>query len=469
MRKSDFEMKNLSTFHLRLFILIFNISIGLLFISFYGKGLISYISAGLILFYILRKKSVQFVEMGIFCYSLISLVGLLFAQIGVETYGNTFGPYYDDSLYYHNSLYISQFSFSGIPPTLFEIIMGIPVYIFETLFAYQLKHIDLLPINWLVSSFNVVLANKIAQNYFNINKYYFVFFFSLLLNFNFIDASSHFYRDPVLILFLLLAFKYALNNKFKLAILFACFVFLIRAANGLLIFYFILCACLIEKYHFKLKAIVSCTLVISLVLLILGNRISSGMIFRGGFEKQDVENTVKLAEQLDKRLDDFESKEGSLSFRYGNVYQKIMYPFIYVFSPFKLQELHKDINVIQADSNNIFGQSMGTYKIFNLEFFLIIGHILFIAYYFPRILYGLYFGFKNKATQKTKAIMYFTVLSVILVSFISMQARHRLCFLVFFPFLLCNFQLNYNKKTGRICTFCSIFLFYILLLFNILN
>ena len=454
-------------------IIFINTIILFLCIVILGEGIVSYTIVLLFVILLLKKYFKRYFQIGLFCYSFFSLVGLLFAIIYNFTYGNTFSPYFDDSFYYYNSLYLSHLSFANVSsPTLFEIIISVPLFLFSLL-GIQLSHIDLLPIIWAISSLNILLAIKIAQNYFNIKKVSTIAVFSLLLNFSFLDTSVHLYRDAFIIFFSLLSILFLLKNKYKIAILFAIFVFFIRGANGVLMFYFITSIFLIRTFNIKLKTIIISTFASIVFLTVIGGNNISGTFIRGGFGYWLTEESKSLGmvDRIKERTESIStstSMTGTVSLINGNLFQKISVPVIYTFSPFILPpSLYRNSIVLQATYYN-FGGNLGTFNIFQIEFFLFLFHIVILSYLFPRIAYSFYMGITKSVSPEMKFIFLFIILVIYLISFISMQARHRLFFLMFFPFLLYNYRKYASSKGEKVFVFMSINIFLVLIIANLL-
>jgi hypothetical protein len=445
----------------------FNMLILLLYGGFIqGSGIISYIVILFFIMLILKGYFNDCFREGLFCYSFISLIGVLFVTVYYSTYNTTFSPYHDDSLYYYNSLHLSQFSLTMIPPTLFEIIMSIPLFIFKLL-GIQLRHIDILPLVWGLSTVNILLAIRIAQKYFNVNKVLLMAVFSLLFNYSFLDASVHFYRDSLLILFVLLSILFLIESRYKMAIFFAFFVFLIRGANAVLLCYLIASVYMMRVYNFKLRTIILGTIIFAISFLIVGNSISSGFL-RGGIASEASE-ALGMLDRISHRTESYATAEvgGTAALRHGGLIMTFLAPIIFTFSPFLSFPIFKEVNVIHANYNNVIGDYMGIYNMFQMESFIFWIHIFLLSFLLPRIIYSLYLGLRPNRTSEVKFICFFIILTICMITFISMQTRHRLFFFIFFPFLLYLYSQFSSSKGKNICNIAAFFSFSGLIIINL--
>lgn len=449
-------------------IFILNLAIFFLYGVIGEGGIVTYFLGLLSVSFIFKKYLPDYRAVALFTYSIIAIVGLFMIWVSVTTYGKTFGPYYDDSLYYLNVRWLSDFVMPQIPPTLFEVVLSIPMFLGKKLFSYELKHIELLPINWLVASINVILSVYVGQFFFKLGKLSFLPALVVLFNFNFLDTSVHLYRDTFVMLFMLLAVLFTLQSRYKVALLFSLFVFLIRGANGALMVFFIAGIYCIDKYHLRFKTIVLGVTFISLVVVLFSNSISSSF-FRsvGG----SVGEEMSMAERIRVRQEGAEETAagGTANFRDGNIVQKMIAPLIYTFSPFYVPTLYKDTRVIHSHDQSPHGKSQGYYNIFQVEFFLIIIHLVFTIFFTPRILCSFYYGLAKEKDVKTKFIILFIIASIILISFVSMQARHRTAFIIFFPFLLAMYDKHASSLVRSSCSAISIFLYLVVLFINFIK
>lgn len=406
----------------------------------------------------------KYIQTALIVFTFAGFFSLLYSYEYMSLYNDSFGPYYDDSLYYFNSILLSNFQV-GLPPTLFEVVLAVPQFISYNLFNVYIPHIFLLPINWMLSSFSAVVLLKILSFFFNINKEKEIYILlPILFNYNFIDTAIHLYRDVLMIFFILLfIYNMIVDNK-KWTLFFGVCVFFIRGANGvlLLLFYILHYAITIKGYSFKKIAFVSIFPI--LILFYFSGSINSSF-FRGGFSNVQSSN---LQERLTSRMDynRLEGEGGSMSLRNSNnIVVKSIYPLVYTFSPFILETEAKQINVIHSSIEQIFGYSLREFKfskMYNLPFYF---HILSIAFFVIPILYGLFIGLRSQ-NKYFVILSIFFIIQVLAISIISMQARHRLPIVFLFPVFYILALRSREYKTSIIPKI-SVIIFIIIILINL--
>jgi len=418
----------------------------------------------LILFLLLSyTKNRQYLNIGFFVFFYVGCFSLTYAKIYISSYGNSLGPYYDDSLYYFNSIILSNFSFSLIPPTLFEFFLAIPQFVSQSIIgAGSISHLYLLPVNWLLASLSIVYVIKLVKRIFPNRKInYFLVTCIIVFNFNFIDTAAHLYRDMMLILFIVYFLYYLVSKKFKILIFIVIAVFFLRGANAILLVFLGVLYYLIVVKKFSLKK-TSLILVPSLVAIMIFASSLSSSFFRGGFGSEDSGN---LQERVSSRLEyNNEAQEGSASLRSGNKLMMIVYPLVYTFSPFLVKFENVNTSVRQADMDYILGSFKGDYvfpKIYKIPFYFHIISISFIAFFVIR-------GVIACVSSNNKIMivfMFFMIFQILAISIISMQARHRLPIVYMFPifYMMGKFKsTNVNSKY-----FVSILILLFLIILNL--
>lgn len=441
---------------------IFIIAIFFLYGYLNFKGIISYLIISFIFSCIINKYYYSLRYKAYFSYTFISLVGLLYAVIYLNTYNSTFGPFFDDSFYYYNAISLSNFRIPSISITLFEVFLSSIILIIHTLTGYTLNHIDLLPLNWVMGALSVILVLQLCVDLLNINKIFAITLISVLFNFNFIDTVAHLYRDSLIILLSVHCISKIFESKYKLALFLIIIISFLRGANGILLLYLLLIHFLTIKFSFKVKNIILIT-IFGFLILILSSNYISGNILRGGFTLSDGET---LSQVLNNRMEvyDQSGEGGILELKKGNIIEKSIYPIVYLFTPFNLQKFNANISVIQSDKNSI-GYQMGDFNLFNISAILILLHIIFIGTVIPPILIGCYYTFIKGSTQNRILLLYF-LLTLLSIAFISMQARHRIAFIIFFPFWISSYFKYRTTKVKRLCFISSFFIITLLIIIN---
>lgn len=423
----------------------------------------SFLFCTLLLMFILKRKIFkEFASISYLVFFLYALIGLLYCYTYEISYQNTFGPYFDDSFYFTNAVLLSEGKFSGNAPTLFELLLSIPYYIFNKI-GVNLTHLDLLPINFVISALSINVLLKILSLFFNFKKiFYFLVVISVVLNFNFLDSSIHLYRDPLLILLLLFCIYYTLLSKYRYAILFAVGVGLLRGANGLLAFMFIL-----FHYYVVIKKGDIKKLIFFIFIFIIGifNFADSidGSILRGGIGGSEYK--ASLGKQLNDRFEVMtkEGQKGSGALRNSGTIGAIFFPIVYTISPLQIGEAtvaKENYEYLQSNRSNISGIMKTVDKFYNIEIFFVLIHVLTLSYIVPRLFYGIYLSIKSK--NRIFAIVgYYFIINVLLVAFISMQARHRMGFIILMPFFI--YLAILKTKNKKIINLFSLIVFLVVI------
>jgi hypothetical protein len=344
---------------------------------------------------------------------------------------------------------------------LFEIFLAIPQFISKNLFGVFIPHLYLLPLNWMLSSFSIIVLLKVLKRFFPLTKRQEILVvLPVLFNYNFIDTAVHLYRDISMIFFMLLFIYNMIENHNKRMLLCGVIVFFIRGANGILLLILYGLYFFIVRKNYSLKKIILVSIVPIMVIFYFSDTINSSF-FRGGF---GIENTSNLQERIINRLESnqTEGTGGSMMLRRGNFLMKALYPSVYTFSPFIIKTDRNDITVAHADESNIHGYIVGTYKfppIYKLPSYI---HTVSICLFMIMILYGIGLSFRTNQIQ-FKMLAFFMVIQILTISIISMQARHRLPIIFLFPVF---YSIAYNHIKGtklRLYIIIASFSFFILL------
>ncbi len=446
-----------------LFVAIITLLYGLLLFN----GVISFILFSFVYYFIINIFFKEFKRTGILLYLFFSLIGLSFSYSYQLSYSNSFGPYFDDSFYFNNAKYLSELVFTAAAPTLFEVVLAVFFYIFEGVFNLKLDHLDLIPINFILSSLSMLLVLKMLR-FLNGANYIIggMLLYVVLFNFNFLDSSVHLYRDPLLIFFTLMSISYSIKNKYIKALLFAILVGLIRGANGMLCILFIIMHYYVIKKDFKIKTIILLSFLLIMVFFSIGDKIS-GSFLRGGLGSNDNSSIASSLEERFSNLDD--NKSGSASLRNAGILGSVAFPFVYMLSPLQVSSsnpIELNYDYLQSDKDYLLGSRLSTPKFYNFEYILILLHVFFICFFIPKLFLGLYYGVRSSLKIENLISLFF-IISVLLISFVSMQARHKMFFIIIFPFILSYYYKNRTISEKKITNLISGIILLIVLLYNI--
>lgn len=384
--------------------------------------------------YIYRNKGITYKNISNFSYLFFSFIGTISYSFYLYSYGETFAPFIDDKLYFKNIQSIWEGDIQkSINYTAFEYFIAISTYPFK-LFM-DIKQYDLLPINWLLGSIIVAQATKFAWESIPIHReetrYIGAGF--ILFNYACIDCTIHLYRDPLMCICLLLAFSAIYNNKDKKGIFFSLLTASVRGANGViaLIYYFI--------NKFKGTIFAHKTLFFSIFLLL----IASFSYWEGyiNYNKLGRISTMSVTERtLSDRIVQFRENEGSGGVKKlqqsNNIALNILAIPAYMISPIQIKEI--------ISNSPIHNEKIYRYRSESIWELI---HVLFYGFMFLHLFIGLYYWIKN-SDKKNFSILIIFIISLISITYISMQMRHKMAFILLFPFAY-NYYILYASKTTR--------------------
>lgn len=372
-------------------------------------------------------------------FIIITFIGILSVIDNYNYTGAFFGPGGDDHAFFNNILYLlrnSEILKKNIG--FYEYVLAVPSRIISAFIRRDLSVIDILPVNWFLGAVICVLINHISKLLFDTELKFQVILLSLLLNFKFYDTIIHLYRDALLYVFFLFAFKAYLKKKYIRFSVFTFLTALLRGAHALLLLLFLF---LLKIYDSK--KIVFKTVILSMVF-----------IFFMGIYKQYNLNIIPYMSQfqyIDKYSDRYEEYDIERLVEDRK-------------SEFRIREGHQNPLRQKTYANDITGTIIGSFfQVFfpitfhfsgfdiipstfgtNYQSFTFVGFILWISiiawiWIIPLLILGLTNCYQRKGNGF--ALILFYLISLLSVSMISMQDRHGLIFVIFHP-VIC--QLGYN-------------------------
>ncbi|HCH88399.1 MAG TPA: hypothetical protein DFK15_03795 [Butyricimonas sp.] len=377
-----------------------------------------------------NRKNRDYKRVLLFSFYYSSLMGIL-AMFSYNYFcGNTFAPYNDDSFYYKNINEILLNGYSELA-TLYEYVVAILVFpLFEIGFN---SHFAMLLINWLLAALTIVEALKFANNLYPLKKLNtdVLGAFFVLFNSNYINGSVHLYRDIMMCYFFLLSLNFVLQNRRVASLLFVFLAGFIRGANG----FWALLLFIVFEMREMLERVSKKTIILLLfgsgvLLLSLDSIIGFSSYLRSFSGKQD---KISLMDRIEDRKDTFYEKGkdagGVLALMQSNnpVYKLLVIP-IYMISPVKSGGVF-----VHEDYKN---ESQATFSIIRLrvEFVWELINICFFAWGIYFLFFGLYYMLLDQDKLKFILAILF-ILMIAVVAFISMQHRHKMMFILFFPMI----------------------------------
>lgn len=420
-------------------VVLLGFTIGWLDSLFYLLGI------SIVYFFSLLKRNLKYKKYlrGSFFY--FSFMGLL-AFYSYEIFcGNSFAPYNDDSFYFRNINEILNYGYSELA-TIYEYIVAILILPFKTLGLHE--HFSLLVINWIVASLTVIEALKFAHNLYPDKELATnaIGTCLIMLNSNYINGSVHLYRDIWMCYFFILSLNFAWNKKIFNASVCVILTGFIRGANGfwaLLIVLVFAFANFFSRLSKKLIVLIGC---ISLLLFLGLDSVVGFSSYMRSFSGNQAK--ISLAERISERKEAFyeDGAEvgGVLSLmQSSNPILKALVVPIYMVSPIRVGDY-----VVAEDYKT---EESRTYTVFRLriEFIWELLSVAFMAWSMYYLFMGLFYMLKDDNQIKFILAILF-ILMVAVIAFISMQHRHKMMFILFFPLLYRSYKYNVKHSGYKI-------------------
>lgn len=370
-------------------------------------------------------------SVSLFSFFMLSLVGFISVMSYSHAYGLAFAPYDDDSYYFIN---IADIAYGHLPNsyTLYELLMAPFFYLFKSI-NQEVSALSLLPVNWALGGAIVGLATYLSAKL--SGRISLLAPIVLLVNFHFVDATVHLYRDGLALFLTLLCVIYATQKQYLVAVIFALLTGLTRGGNGMFCFIYIFIYLLYDLgwlRQFNKKAIIACLLILVLFVMIDYTAKFSvyGRAFIIGTDVTErttiVDRAIMRGEKLvgDSSADGFDTL--STLYKSGPLGMVAM-PFANMFGPARWTGFRQDIDVKVRT-----GDIIGTQSVQRPVLAFMLVTILLWPLIGPSLVQGLVCSVRN---DKFYFLVIFLV-TLIGISLISFQSRHRTAFIIFFPCLV---------------------------------
>lgn len=418
-----------------------------------------------ILFYIILYLIFKIDNVGIlkkireFSFLYFSFMGLLAVFSYLFFCGESFSPYADDSYYFSNiETILNDFHCSGT--TIYEYVVA--AFVFPLSFFKTISPTDALFFNWFIGSIVVYLSLKFSNEFFPFTSNRIAIFSTLMIlfNFNFVIGTVHLYRDILMCFFMILSFSYCVKRKFRKAISYAVLTGFVRGANGILTLLFVF------LYSWKnMSKSNTVKFVLGLfVVFILSDSLVGYSAYLRSFNKNDSDNRG-ISQRMTERQDFFmESGEvsGVLNMlQSNNPIVKLSVLPVYMLSPFKIGEL---VRIEEYEKYN--DKSFVVARV-RVEFLWEFISVFFYSFFLIPLLYGCYYIVRY-GTNKEFVVLVILLICLASVAYISMQHRHKMAFILFYPFIynaFCKYS-KFSKANLKMATFFS---FFLILICNLLK
>ena len=167
-------------------------------------------------------------------YLFFTLLGVVLIIHHLHYYRTPFDAFEDDSLFYAWALQQRQ-NLLGPTYSSYERFLALVLSAGDALGLKSGVHL-LLPVNWGVGAYTVVLSHRIALRVAAVRAPLGLLFSALLLNYSFTDITVHLYRDVYVAFFFCLTVLAALSGNYLQGYFYSLFAGLFRLPNGVLSF-----------------------------------------------------------------------------------------------------------------------------------------------------------------------------------------------------------------------------------------
>lgn len=413
--------------------------------------------------FLAKKDDKILSDIRFFSFWFYALVGVINYSCYLNDCGMTRAPYEDDSYYYDMAIDLANGILTSLRFEPYSFFLSAIIYPFKALFNYQVAHYELLPINWFFGSCIVVSTIKLANMIcgFNRKKDYFIAAGLVIFNSCFIDGIAHLYRDALLNLLLINAFIYVYKNYNVRAFIASFFTGLLRGANGLISIAYLCLNKLIEKIRITKKQLVvfSC---IGVGVVLLSYSTLGLDRFTRSFAGVDESSAMSISERLETFTNQENAEGGVIRLlRSNNPLAKAVAIPIYMISPIKVNEFRiSHFYSIKTERWYV--------NRFRIES---VWELLMLLFYVPLtipLFLGIYYWVKDKS-MKNIAVFVIFILTLSLVTLISMQSRHKMGFILFFPVLYGYYRRYASRAVRKMLPQMNLLYACLILIYNALS
>lgn len=369
--------------------------------------------------------------------------------------GNTFAPYHDDSFYYNNIQSIASGS-SVVSVTLYEYFMFICSFPVRLLF--DVNHLSLLPFNWLMGGYCIKRAIEFSEKVTNVRSKKPILCCLILLNASFIEGTIHLYRDALMCVLFITALDNIYMRKYTLGIILTLLTGFVRGANAMILFFYLILQMSIKSFNIKRTYILYVTIALMLIAVSMDKYLNLGGYLRGSMQNT---SSHSISSEISNRYEIFKGNSdtgGIMSLlNTGNPLCMAVAVPLYMISPIKIGPKTISENYIIRDEPS--------YTIFRVRVESMWEFIscIFYSYICVKLFIGLYYWTRDKNNFCLLIIFFIMVLCV---TFISMQHRHKMMFILMYPIAYNYYLKNITRKKESIVNFLSYMAMIVVLAYN---
>lgn len=431
------------------------------FLCFFSGTLSIFYSIGIcaILLSVFSCKYSKYRKLLFFAFCLYSFIGTVNYCSYLYFCGFTFAPYHDDNYYWKNIVAIANGeSLGNRNATLYEYVIA---YLIKPFGNLPIEHYHLLPFNWALGALVVVLSVKFAEKVLPdlSSKARWLSVFLLLLNSSFIDGTVHLYRDILMCLFFIIGLSCIYENHFKLGFLNAIVVGLIRGANAFVLFFYMVLQNISKSRLFTKKILCLSVVVIIMSFFVLNKAFHIEKYMR------NLSEASSTADTFSERVERVKSEDGTggvmALLRSDNIVLNAVALPIYMVSPFKVREL---VIKEQYTLRDTVYPSVVRLRVETIWESVMIA---FYAFMLPGFFMGLCYWAKEVDKRKFALFLVF-IFMVASVTYISMQSRHKMMFIMLYPLVYNYYQNKASLLVKKKCHIASLVLAGLLLVYNIM-
>lgn len=407
---------------------------------------------------VVYRNQLDYRKVAFVSYLYLSIMGVL-AYVSYILFASlSFAPFVDDGYYYYNIQTIWSGNVNNdINYTLYEFVVAI-VYAPLLLVFKNIEHYMLLPFNWFLGTIFVTESIRFAWKIVPIknSKKVFCSFF-ILLNYSCVDAFVHLYRDSLMLIFYVISLSFILKKQYVKGIMASLLTSLVRGANGMLALLYLLFNMIPFFFSNRRRMII---LVCGTLLLFpyVINRIDYNKLGR-------ISSNDQSSVTIKSRIENMKNGEGAGGvlnlLRSSNPVMNFVALPVYMISPLKVR------NAINISEYKTYNQNVKTIFRLKIESLWEFIHVIFYSCFSVSLFCGIYYWLKN-SDKNTLMLFFLFFISLALITFISMQTRHKIIFIMFFP-VLYNYFYKYKSLRSVFLSKIMSYVFIVLLLvYNIL-